>query len=289
MFEQADLQGHTVAPWTVALNEAGTVRRRYGIEVDGVIAPGELGLPMTFDFRAGLFALQRLPGFDADDGYTVPLTRDEEGPLRVDLVVNDGAKPISAVLDTALAANASLSRGAAKLLGVFTPNTPRLALVAPPGTPPPGSMQVRVGSLAVGNARMGRAVVTISETPGPARLGMGFLKRFLLTIDVGAGALRLEPQSAFTPVDPPVYGVGLTPASLHQGYWRVHVAERSPAAEAGIVPLDRLIAVNAENLEDASHGDVQRLLSPQPGTLVELELQRGAQRFRVTVTAVELL
>jgi C-terminal processing protease CtpA/Prc len=77
--------------------------------------------------------------------------------------------------------------------------------------------------------------------------------------------------------------------SKHRDYWRVQVADRSPAEVAGAKPLDLVVAIDGADARGLPHEEVMDLLSPPLGTRVEVELDRDGERFLILLQSVELL
>mgnify|MGYP005841415703 CR=1 FL=1 len=64
--------------------------------------------------------------------------------------------------------------------------------------------------------------------------------------------------------------------------------EGSPAFRAGLMPGDRIVEINAESTFGKAAQDSVDILTGQPGTSVELMVERGGERFPVTIVREQI-
>ena len=120
------------------------------------------------------------------------------------------------------------------------------------------------------------------EAAHGANLGIGVLKQFDLTLDLGRDRIFVTPRAQSVPFDRDRAGVRVEPDG---GALRVaFVSPQGPAAKAGIKSGDRITAINgapvAANFHATAAGDWNRAAAGSP---VALRLDDGRQvRFELT-------
>jgi predicted aspartyl protease len=104
-------------------------------------------------------------------------------------------------------------------------------------------------------------------------VGSEILRRFTATFDYPGSRLLLEPNTSYEePFEFDLSGLFLVGGD---GVEVFSVVDRSPAAEAGIRPGDRIVSA-------APIDELRTSLRAQPGTEHTLELERGGSRFTAT-------
>ena len=79
-------------------------------------------------------------------------------------------------------------------------------------------------------------------------------------------------------------GVGITISQEEEGGFRIlAVSPGSGAAEAGLAPLDLLVAVDGQDVRQADLAQVRALVTGKPGTTVNLEIVRDGNSLTYTV------
>jgi len=116
------------------------------------------------------------------------------------------------------------------------------------------------------------------------------LRQFEVTFDLSHSLLFLKPDPAFHS-DPYKYvTIGIQIAKDALGVFTViSVWENSPAAEAGMVPGDRIIGIDGENAGDLTLEQFAGKLHAKPGTPIILKIDRKSGSFVVAVRTRKLI
>ncbi len=111
-----------------------------------------------------------------------------------------------------------------------------------------------------------------------------------MTFDLSHSLLFLKPDPAFHS-DPYKYvTIGIQIAKDALGVFTViSVWENSPAAEAGMVPGDRIIGIDGENAGDLTLEQFAGKLHAKPGTPIILKIDRKSGSFVVAVRTRKLI
>lgn len=149
--------------------------------------------------------------------------------------------------------------------------------------------QLRLDSITIGNAKLQKPVCTVVSDASSARVGLAFLRHFTATFNLEYGRLHLDHPGADAPADPPVEGFGVSLARQVGGFWTVHVADESPAAEAGVLPGDQLAAIAGQSLENVGYEGAMRLLDAPAGAGISLTWRRGFEEQTAELVARPLL
>lgn len=108
------------------------------------------------------------------------------------------------------------------------------------------------------------------------RLVDGAIRGMLLQLDPYSGYISPDELPSFERRQHGEFnGVGLELGIDAGRLTIIGPIEGSPAASAGIMPGDWLLAVNGVEIKDRSVFDVEEMLTGRPGTVVELLVQRG--------------
>jgi len=305
--DDTELQGATgrrTAPAYVAQEVvvAGALRQRGAVRfVGGDVGGGFAGiLPAglftavnsEIDFAAQEFRLYGARAPDRAGFVRLPLVRDPARPRDGRLVVRarlDG-RPMDLLVDTGGAGSVLLSGeyvGFNRLFERYKRWTP----IEGQGLLNPFAVRlVRARSLQLGPVQLKQPVVQLTDPfnpPGDAGdgvLGMDVLRRFTLATDPAGGALWLKPNAAFD--EPFRYNRAGLETRFEDGAAVVKsVLTASPADRAGVEAGDRLPTVATPR--DLAEFDW--FLSEEPGTRLEFELQRGAERFMVSLVLQDLV
>lgn len=123
----------------------------------------------------------------------------------------------------------------------------------------------RLSQLRVGGAEFHQVPVKLCCGNGPlanfedaldGNLGIGILGRLHLTVDFSHRKVYFQPPiDQATPF--PVNHIGLTIRSEKQGWLIVHVAEKSPAALAGMAPGDIIVSIDGASLDETARKNWQ--------------------------------
>lgn len=264
--------------------------RRLGTGIAGVANGREFGPHLLLDFAAGMVDFGKPETALAAKGPgVVKMPMGESGPVVSGLV--NGKHVLPFVLDSTLSASVSIPEPVLKELGLLTDSTPRIELDAPPtGETHTGAVQVRLGSVRVSGAEVREPVCAVAEEGAPARLGIGFLRRFRARFDYEKQLALFEPPDAGKVYREPAltgYGVGLW--KLSGAYWMIWVARESPAAEAGLVSGGILTAVDGKDVKEMGSGALAALLEPHLGAKITLSVLQGDDTHRVELAPRKLL
>ena len=131
-----------------------------------------------------------------------------------------------------------------------------------------------------------------------ANLGMAALKRLDFVVDGKHGIAYLRPKKTSAP-PPPHQRIGpsaaFVPRNAQSDDLVAHVANASPAYEAGIRDGDMLVRIGErEATKWRADAEFPRMLFPRSsrdetaGTKLELTLKRGEQTFKITVAEQEI-
>lgn len=156
----------------------------------------------------------------------------------------------------------------------------------------------RLRSLTLGGLTLPGPLAAFSRaTEGPLAdpaiagvVGGKALERFTVTLDLPRRRLYLEPHGDSLEPDRLV-GTGLTLSAEGETFDRytvVAVIDSAPAGRAGIRPGDRLLAVGDRPAGELSLEEIERRLR-RAGESVEVEIGRGGQALRLTLTPEDLL
>jgi predicted aspartyl protease len=124
-----------------------------------------------------------------------------------------------------------------------------------------------------------------AEVPRNGNLGFELLKRFAFTIDYSRQRLWLRPNLHFAePFEHDMSGLDLLAAGpdLHR-FLVLRVAAGSPAAEAGILPDEEVVAVNFVSASTFSLTQISHLLHSSHGRSIILVLRRTDGELHTTI------
>jgi predicted aspartyl protease len=128
------------------------------------------------------------------------------------------------------------------------------------------------------------------EEPVAGLLGHSFLRRYRVVIDYPARMLRLDPQPEGADERPYEYSqVGIQIERVGGGARVVGVVKDSPAARAGILVGDEVVAIDGRPTRALDIVTASRRLEGPPGTRITLTLRRGDHERRYTLVRRQLL
>ncbi len=119
------------------------------------------------------------------------------------------------------------------------------------------------------------------ESGSITRLGLGYLSRYVVTIDVSNGRLYLRRAKSFSDrrhpemsgIELALVGDDVSVSFVHQG---------SPGQEARIQKGDRIITLNGLPTENWQYTAIRDLLRSKPGRLIQLSVMRDGERHDVS-------
>ncbi|HOZ45919.1 MAG TPA: hypothetical protein PLO37_13280 [Candidatus Hydrogenedentes bacterium] len=250
---------------------------RLGQPAAGIL-PGWLpGLALTIDVRGGTAAVADTLDADAGDAAVALVeARATEHGLAVQGVLNDSRAALF-VIDTTFAPTLGMPESLIRDLGLWSEGSPYLKVQAPEDETrlPAGTTQVRLGSFTLGGISFGAPVCAVLDAGEPARVGLGFLRHFRVTLATSdsGGRVRLERGSREAIGDGPITGYGLALGRYEGGYWSVYVAAESPASRAGMASGCRLESINRHDLANQPYDTVARFLDARPGEEASIQVR----------------
>ena len=143
--------------------------------------------------------------------------------------------------------------------------------------------------VAVMESDLEQALSQAIQRPVDGLLGYSFLRRFRVTIDYPHRVLWLEPVAVGRDQRAYEYSHVGVQIERRDGALRiVAVADKSPAADAGIRTGDELVGVDGADAASLDLGDASARLEGPPGTKVRLRVRRGSEvrSYRLTRRAL---
>lgn len=136
------------------------------------------------------------------------------------------------------------------------------------------------------------ALASSPKTRFVATLGFAALKRLDIVVDGSQGAIWLRPKKTPpTPYGHNRLGAVFAPKDLQSDEWIAHVANGTPAFEAGIRNGDVLWGVGKHGISSWWHStaDYHLFYDSPPGTKIDLTFRRNGHVFKTTATLRNLL
>ena len=261
---------------------------KLGARVAGVLGRDALPTPLYLDIKAGILSSSRPSPAEedgADERISVGLSVAGDGTLTVSGVI-DGDRALRVALDTLYGGMLGLPHDRAQDLGLLEDQD--LSYLSIQQLEAEGFM-IRLSRFHVGAAEMRRPIGHVSHALEDAVAGLDFLANFAVILDVDEETLELIPHEPGPVERGPLRGSGLMPGYFAQGRWIVYVAADSPAAEAGAMTGDVLLAIDGEPVEGQRHGEIeQRLLNAEEEELT-VTLERNGMRREIALESGELL
>lgn len=257
-----------------------------GQPIAGVLPVHIAGFEAEIDFTRPTLRWRPLEAarLQAPAGDTLLMQLDESGMPELSLLVNMTYLR-SFQIDLNCGDTLAMPEDMLREIGALREDTPRLVTDTPGGDP---VSQIRLKELRLGVSPLKSPVCTVLPTGEPARIGLGALRNTQLTMNFEHGLARIETREALAD-HAPYYGFGLTPYLFRDGHWELAIAQNSPAAQAGIQPGDRLIAVNNATLETAGSDSLIRMLSATPDYAVTVTILRAREQQTLHLMPAPLL
>lgn len=257
---------------------------------------GILGANLLSQFIERIdFSKQRIDFIIPDSSENRPLNPATSPPIL--LTQGKGQNTVSVFLDghPAMFALSTLydytTVHSHSLLAILKPKASLSGLPSGEGTP---IRFLRLSSLRLGNVQWGNPVVEeplAKEMPDTNILGMDFLRRFQLTIDLGGSRIYLDPEPSYREDPAQWNGLGLFPVKTPQGKLVIAaIGDPSPAKQAGLQVGDGLtqidgLATDSMTLEQAA----ARVKKPVGAILVLKVRRKGENGQRIVRLKVEKL
>ncbi|MFP4500060.1 MAG: PDZ domain-containing protein [Candidatus Hydrogenedentota bacterium] len=271
-------------PMDLVVTGLDTLAQPLGEPVKGVLPAHLPGYEVSLDFAESKITWRPLDAasLSVARGNVMPMQVDKAGRPRVQALVGK-AHLLDFVLDMAEPALMTLSQ--AQREDVAPADAPEINIKTPDRE---STAHVRLGALALGPIRIAKPIAVVH--PGSeARLGLGFLRRFEVTLNYEFGLARFALDGDNHLVDPPAAGTGLLLHHRQEGLWSVRVAVPSPAHDAALRPGDLLVAIDGQACDGLPASAIEELLACTPGSAHTIEVRRDDRRLRATIACVELL
>ena len=206
----------------------------------------------------------------------IPATPNTERVLTIPLVLEGRPVP-AAVLDTGSNAACTMSRAFAEQLGLLDGRLRSTILTA--GVE--GAMTdtvTTIHEIGIGSFVIRIVPVTVVDNwvlMSPANLGWPLFRALLMVLQLGAGAVWLKPDARVLSEPFPKDRSGLAAACLPDRLIVRHVAERSPAEQAGLVAGDAIVAIDGRPVDAGFPRPGERQGYRVASTMMDLELANG--------------
>lgn len=260
----------------------GNARDAIGIRVDGLI-----GFQLfrdclfTLDFGSRSIRIEhgRLPPPDGKDVFQYRLVG-----LVPHMPVDVAGKNILTLIDSG-------NTGAFDLPDIFDESAYETGPVSGPGVVTASGVHrerlVRLkGSARIGRHLVDKPVVSLRKVP-VGLVGVEVLKNFRITFDTKAGRVRFDRTSRDPIVIEPVRTTGAGFRKREHAWLVGDVVPGSPAAKAGIVLGDSLVAIDGIPVAELDYNSFKELERTRDSLVLEFE--REGQRIQLTVDVVELV
>ena len=126
------------------------------------------------------------------------------------------------------------------------------------------------------------------QTRENGALGMGVLRRFILTVDYGKSRLFLQPSGHFAdPFELNMAGL-LLRGFDGRGLYVKEVIPDAPGDQAGLKPQDRILTIDGRRVQNLNYDDIQTIFQREHA-VVSLKVQREGDPFQVNLALRRLL
>lgn len=236
---------------------------------------------VEIDFERNLFSVGTLVRETTKQGARrVPMTPSNGRHFTIPAILN-GHMNLNLQIDSGDSSTVSLTQGDWDKVfpAKANPRTYRV-LLAGIGTPATVSRVARVQSLEVGGHAISNVICALRVFPGgSSSVGIGFLRRYLVSLDFPNRMFYLRPSREFNSKDEhDMSGLHLL---RREGAIVVHsVDEGSPALLAGIKGGDVIVAINGRRCSEMKMKELRQILSAESGAKVSVETQRDGKTTR---------
>jgi hypothetical protein len=269
--------------------------RGLGQDIDGIFGNDFLQeFVAELDYHSGVLRLHDKAGFRySGPGESIPVELNPDGHPVVDATVTppDGEPlPGRFMLDIGSAASLALHSPFVAEHHLLSANRRTIRAIGAAGVG--GRMSGRLGrmkELRVGTFRLADPITFFSQDTAGAfantaiqgNLGEQILRRFTVFLDYGRGRVILEPSPSFgQPFTVAFSGVALVAEGADYRTFRIiDVLEDSPASEAGLLPGDRISALDGRPAREWSLSELARTL--ERPVSYRVDVQRDDTRLQV--------
>jgi len=253
------------------------------IGIDGAIGASIFNnFVVQMDFEKRVASLFSKDGFDSENAGEKLALQIVNTKAFLKAKVNVNGKrdiPVSLLLDTGAGAGLSIEKTSLAELEV-----PEKGIRGVLGAGVGGNIEGvfgRVSSLYLGKHRLGRVTAGFPDQGGSSAngtIGMGILRRFLVTIDYPNKRIFLTPNRTFKePFEYSMTGFSVRP-NVSGELIVLQVFPDSGAFKAGIRTGDTIISIDKKTLDFSSYS---RMLDrfKEPGKRILVEFERSGERF----------
>ena len=271
---------HTDAALTLDLS---ALSAWLGTEVGGILPAHLPGYEVTLDFARPTVSWRPLPDAwlqSAGDDILNMTVSASGAPVVQALLDQQHLQPLQ--LDLACSTSLALPPKLVEQLRL-PEDTPRM------GFQETATQMLRLGRVTLGGTELAGPVCTLLPEDTPGRVGLPLLSRFRVTLNYEYGLCRFEPLEGNRMREPAVTGFGMTLHRIEQGYWRVRVAEHSPAARAGIRTGDYLLGAGGRPAGGLTYSAAVAFVGGAEGESRVFSMGRNAAGYQVELTSERLL
>jgi hypothetical protein len=287
--------GLAAHPRAVSVVSLATLSQSLGLELAGLLPLHQPGMAAYVDAASGRVSWVPLEAVEpaAPEGLVAMRIGATGMPQVHALVEGDHLRALE--VDLNLRETLALSLEELKAIGALQGGARRLRTAGSPEADPlPGDV-IRLEKLKVGKAVIYRPLCRVSAPETPGALGLGFFRNFRAILLYEAGELRLEAVRGWALEESARVGYGLSLHHLEDGFWRLTVAQNTPASEAGVSSGALLLAVGAleltgaEKEPNARARDIEKQLYAQEGAPLEIRVRQDGEERKYSLRAVPLL
>ena len=306
--EASEIKGVTIRAGKAELANADAVAidlapldAALGTRVDGILGYEFFQRYIVqVDYAAARVRVYEPGAFRDDGGHAVmPITLGEQLPLaRVTLGRADGGMADATLeVDTGLTGSLTLTRAFVEANHLLSAAQPRLRITT--GALLPGQVAaevVRVPRVTLGAADIEGVIANVNPTEKDAGvrgkivglLGGDLLRRFIVTIDYSRSRILLEPNALLLEPDEfDMTGMSLIAPKLQAVAVRT-VVPGSPAATAGVMPGDQIVAIDGRGTAQMTLSDI-RAMFQRENIIYVLLLKRGDGTREIRITTKRLV
>ncbi len=158
------------------------------------------------------------------------------------------------------------------------------------------STEARLGELGLGPVRLAHVLARVAYDRAGAfsshseagNVGESILQLFKVTFDYGRSTMTLEWQEGSQSPPFPRAGVQLRKLAP-EAFTAAVVTPGGPAADAGLVQGDQVVAVDGVDAADLSRSDIWTKLRQPPGTVMALALEKAGERRTISLVLQDAL
>jgi hypothetical protein len=288
ILDSLEVAGLPAQTMSCVVSDLSALSARLGVPIAGLLPAYQPGYEITLDYleRTVTWRPASESILFAQPGNTVSLEVVEHGAPRAGLLLNGGRLEACAI-DTMLGEFITLPWSVLEAAGANRAEAPTVTLRTVSEAAEPITF-TRLAEARLGDISVENALLTVGGGLEPA-LGIRFLSRFRVTLNFEYGRAAFETTGPRQFEEPPLAGVGLVLDRIENQLWALGVLQPSPAASAGLLPGDWLLAIDGADATGAPAHALESLLAAPVGATREISVLRDGEVLRVRLGAVELL